>query len=281
MSQFKAFAKLNLFLNVTGRRNDGYHLIESLVAFADIYDVIEICPAESFSLEVTGEFAPYTGSIESNLITMAVDLFCKKAGLKPDFRIRLFKNIPVGAGLGGGSSDAAVILKYLQNISDNPPEHDCLSELSLTLGADLPACLYGKPAFISGIGEKIFPITIPKLFLVLVNPGILIPTAEIYQAGFKSYSEKTSLSASNNIADFVAELSGTRNDLYNNALKFAPELEEVIAEIDKTRNVLLSRMSGSGATCFGIYADEVSAQAACNKIKKSYPLWWVKSGSTL
>jgi 4-diphosphocytidyl-2-C-methyl-D-erythritol kinase len=259
-------AKLNLYLHVIGRRADGYHLLDSLVAFADIGDVVEACPAERVSLEVTGPFAEGLGG-DDNLVLRAA----RALGPRRGAALRLEKNLPVASGIGGGSSDAAAALLALSRLWNVPIPPD----LPIALGADVPVCLLGRPAWLGGIGEDVVPAPpLPGLGLVLVNPRIALSTPAVFKARQGPFSQAARFEPTRNESAFVAELAGRRNDLAAAAASLVPEIDAVLASLGGAR---LARMSGSGATCFGLYEDVAAARAAAARITR--PGWWVAAGS--
>jgi len=266
MQQLKARAKINLFFHITGKRDDGYHLVESLVVFADdIYDCIAITTAEANSTKIVGgEFA---GLIEGgNLIDKAVATFSD--GQK--YNCDLIKNIPVGAGLGGGSSDAAVVAKFLSN---NASTADLMK-----IGVDLPVCYYDKPAFCQGIGEKITGLTdFPLLHMVLVNPRKTLLTADVFKIN-KVINTAAVIKPSgfDNCAGLIDFLSEQRNDLTEASVALMPQIETIITLMAQQANCQIARMSGSGPTCFGVFPDEDAAILAVQNISNLHPEFWVK-----
>src|SRR3990167_5426233 len=228
-------AKLNLFLHITGRRNDGYHLLESLFVFTAFGDVISITPAATLSLTIDGPFQSQlkNESIENNVAYRAALLLKNKYAVAQGAKIILTKNIPVGAGLGGGSSDAAAILKGLNQLWELKLSVDTLCEIGLSLGADIPACIVEKPAMVSGIGEIIKPIAIPSaLSILLVNPIISLSTQTVFQTYKNSHVPFSSLMNFN--SDYSQQssllyfLSHCRNDLEPAAIQLQPEIQSIL-----------------------------------------------------
>jgi 4-diphosphocytidyl-2-C-methyl-D-erythritol kinase len=297
----QAPAKVNLYLHVTGRRSDGYHLLDSLFAFVGIYDDIEISKSddETLSLDIDGEFAfaleskaPPPIPQEDNIILKAVKLLAKEIGEKPYVHIKLSKNLPVAAGIGGGSADAAATLKGLLKLwnREDSVSLQKLEEIALKLGADVPPCLYSYPIHVSGVGEIIEKSPpIPPMWFVLVNPRILLPTPKVFKALRRiNTAAKPNLSSSypmenpaSDVFEFVEKMKKRDNDLFVPAAKEVPEIRDVVDAISNTEGCLLSRMSGSGATCFGLYQSEVTAFKAVKDIATKYPKWWVKSAPLL
>lgn len=273
----KAFAKINFYLHVTGKRPDGYHLLDSLMAPVDLHDVIEISSSSEISLNVEGEFASLSGNIEDNIILKAARLLSEKANVKHGVAIKLQKNIPAGAGLGGGSADAATILKMLNKFWQINYDDDILAQIGLQLGADVPFCLFGKAAFMSGIGEIIKDApALPSMNILLVNPRIILNTANVFR--YKPFSFKDMAIAPdkfNNLDDFIKFLETTRNCLQANAIEMVPQIADILAEINRQDGVLLARMSGSGATCFGIFVTQEQKVHAMINIRQNHPEWYL------
>ncbi len=277
-------AKINLYLHITGRRDDGYHLLDSLVVFADIGDEIEIEESDRLKLSVTGEFAAGLAD-DDNLVLKAARILAEKAATQPDIHIKLKKNIPVGAGLGGGSADAAAVIKLLNNFWQLNLSDAEMNSIGLELGADIPVCLYGRSAYMSGIGEIIEPAQITPLYLVLVNPDIHISTKEIFEMGFdftkspNNFSSHSAVSKASeqNPEQFIENLSATRNDLTRNALKQAPQIGDILEELQGYEGCRLARMSGSGSTCFGLFTSRKSAESTAYQLQTHHPDWWIKA----
>ena len=270
MAESFAPAKINLTLHVTGQRQDGYHLLDSLVVFANVGDSIVVRDAARLSLSVTGPCAAGVPSDETNLVMKSARLL-GAAGAD----IALEKRLPVASGIGGGSADAAAALRALAELwgRDLPKASELLS-----LGADVPVCLTRQPARMSGIGEVLVegPM-MPDFWLVLVNPGVAVSTPEIFRAlASKNNAPMPDiLPEFGTAADFASWLATQRNDLQPPAETLQPAISTVLAALTETSECLISRMSGSGATCFGIFANEASARAAAAHIQAGHPNWWV------
>ncbi len=267
-----ARAKINLYLHVTGKREDGYHLLDSLVAFADTGDEISIEPAEKFSFSMTGPFAS-TLSVQDNLVVRAAHLVCERLGKAPDIHITLTKNLPVSAGIGGGSADAAATVRGLMDYFE--AEED-ISDILLRLGADVPACHHSKPLRFSGIGETIEPVTLlTETDILLINPLTSCATPDVFRA-LKGVSKQadTSIPPLENKDALFRFLNSTRNDLTDAAQTVVPAIGDVLNVLRET-DARIVRMSGSGATCFGLFDDAASCAAAAQKIKAARPGWWV------
>ncbi len=269
--QIKARAKINLFFQITGKRSDGYHLMESLVVFADdVYDLIEISESEENSTSIVGgEFASLLIDEKNNLIDKALEAFT--ADIK--YHCALTKNIPIGAGLGGGSSDAAMAAKFLS------PNGDIIEEL-LKIGADLPICYHAEPAFCGGIGEIIDPVqNFPKIYMVLVNPKKTLLTKDVFKNNLRintaSIGNKP-MDFSNNVENIIDFLMPLTNDLTEAAIHLMPEIKDILRLLESQDGCYFSRMSGSGPTCFALFKDKTSAILAMKAISIKNPNYWVK-----
>ena len=269
--QIRAPGKINLYLQVCGRRGDGYHLIDSLMAPLAVHDVVEVAPAEKLTLEIIGGDTLAQEPAERNLVYRAALLLQGMLPTKPGARMVLHKHLPVAAGLGGGSSDAAAVLKGLLPLWHKELSRKKWLKLTEELGADVPFFIDAVPQYVGGIGEALSPVQLPEVPVLLVNPRIAVPTAEVFRRGIKNCSGPASkrerFSDVWELADYLAPLS---NDLTENAVDMAPVIAEIIAAIGETEGCLLSRMSGSGATCFGLYETMEAAQKAVNR----FPDYW-------
>jgi len=271
-----AWAKINLTLQVTGRRADGYHELESLVVFADVGDVLTIGPAETISLTLDGPFAGPLLNEHDNLVLRAAEALGKRAGVKSGAAITLTKNLPVASGIGGGSADAAAALRGLSRLWQLDLAATELTEIALSLGADVPVCLRGEPVIMSGIGEELQPLPAsPPLWLLLVNPGVAVATSAVFGSLAGNFSEvKEPRLPPIGLAAFVDWVAARGNDLQAPACRLAPAVTEVLTALDETQDCLLARMSGSGATCFGLFAERETAQMAAARIGAAHPAWW-------
>ncbi|MDD9876981.1 MAG: 4-(cytidine 5'-diphospho)-2-C-methyl-D-erythritol kinase [Magnetovibrio sp.] len=270
-------AKLNLYLHVIGRRDDGYHLLDSLVAFATIGDRVTVRPAAELSLQIDGPFAAALTGETDNLVLAAARALMQAADIADGAAITLTKNLPVASGIGGGSADAAAAIKALVRLwGVHPATHD-LSGLALSLGADVPACLFGRPVFMGGIGDVLEPApALPDAPMVLVNPGIGVATPAVFGARQGAFGAAAPFD--DDVADVPAlatMLTDRRNDLTAAAVALTPEISEVLKALDSATGCLLARMSGSGATCFGLFAGRADAEAAAIAIGAANPGWWV------
>lgn len=252
-------AKLNLALHVTGRRADGYHLLDSLVVFARYGDVLRVTPGAG-ALSVDGPFAGDVPLDESNLCLRAARLMGAEA------QIHLTKNLPVASGIGGGSADAAAVMRALADQGHALPADPSV------LGADIPVCLAGQPARMRGAGERLDPVPpIPALPIVLVNPGIPLSTPAVFKALQNRDNPAMPDPDWQDAASLIDWLGRTRNDLQPAAISLAPAIADVLAGLDQ-QGARLARMSGSGATCFGIFDDPEAATRAARALQK--PGWW-------
>lgn len=276
-------AKLNLSLHVVGKRPDGYHLLDSLVVFAGVGDTLDITEADDLRLEVTGPTAGLIPAEGENIVLKAARLLAEAAGLARGAAIRLTKRLPVAAGIGGGSADAAAALKGLMRLWDVTLPDERLRALALAIGADVPVCLAGIPTRMSGIGEVLEPApALPPAWLVLVNPMVPLHTPAVFKARTGPFSAADPLTRSP--ADAVAlaaELAARRNDLTPAAVSIEPVVGEMLAELAAGPDCLLSRMSGSGATCFGLYAGQAEAESAAVRLQAARPGWWIAPAALL
>lgn len=279
-------AKINLFLHVGDRRADGYHALLSLIVFAAVGDTLSLKPAGAFSLSLEGPFAKTLQSESDNLVLKAagaLEIWAKAHGHKTEpVAFSLEKNLPIASGIGGGSSDAAAALHLLKQHWSLPIAAGELASLGLTLGADIPVCLHAKSALVSGIGEIVEPVeTLPPCWLVLVNPGVAVPTAEVFRRLTARSFAVAPPFASATARELAMRLDQTTNDLAPPAKTIAPVIMQAENALVATDGCLIARMSGSGATCFGLYATKESAEAAARAISGKHPGWWVKAASAL
>jgi len=271
-------AKINLFLHVTAKRQDGYHELESLVVFARdaaAADQLRVSAAENLSLEIDGPFATALAADDNNLVLRAARLLRGEAKLGA--KLSLTKTLPVASGIGGGSADAAAAMRLLNQHWQLGHDAAALATLGLKLGADLPVCLGSQPAMMRGIGEQLEPLHgLPPAWLVLANPGVALPTAEVFRAlngatGPAQAWPRMPASA----ADLAILLRQRRNDLEAPARFLAPAIDPVLAALKAQTGCLLARLSGSGATCFGLFAESRLAEHAARLMARAYPSWWV------
>jgi 4-diphosphocytidyl-2-C-methyl-D-erythritol kinase len=269
-------AKINLHLHVVGQREDGYHLLDSLVVFGGAGDWLSVSPADDLSLTVAGPFAAGLASEPDNLVLRAARGLADAAGIRPTGALVLEKNLPVASGIGGGSADAAATLRLLCRYWGVAPDLDGLAR---ALGADVPVCLAGRPSVMSGIGEVLAPAPpLPMAGLVLVNPGVAVSTPAVFRARSDGFSEPARLPGDGweGIEELVVSLSKARNDLEAPARSLAPAIGDALGVLAAVPGCLLARMSGSGATCFGLFASARAAREAADGIRRDG--WWVWGG---
>lgn len=276
-------AKVNLALHVTGRAADGYHALDSLVAFAGIGDQLSATPARDLSLTVSGPFAAGVPLGEDNLVLKAARALRAARGTERGAALRLVKNLPHAAGLGGGSSDAAATIRLLSHLWGVEPFAPASPE-ALALGSDVPVCLHAPlPARMRGRGEAVEPLTLPPLGLVLVHPGAALPTRDVFdKLESRENPPLPPLPAAATRPEVLAGwLALCRNDLEAPAKALAPPVAEALAQIARAPGVLLARMSGSGATCFGLTRDLGAARTAARIVQIAHPRWWVVPATLL
>lgn len=257
-------AKINLTLHVTGQREDGYHLLDSLVMFADVGDWVTCRPADVSSLVVTGPMAEGVPTDKSNLVLRAVEV------MGTSTKITLEKHLPAAAGIGGGSSDAAATLRAIAEMTGaQVPENKGIS-----LGADVPVCTLSRAATMRGIGEDVTAIRgLPALPAALVNPRVAVPTPAVFRAlKTKDNPPMSAIPTGSSVTDLCDWLGEQRNDLEPPARQEQPVIDDVLTALD---GALLARMSGSGATCFGLYPSVANAKDAAQRIQAAHPNWWV------
>ncbi|CAN5695987.1 4-(cytidine 5'-diphospho)-2-C-methyl-D-erythritol kinase [soil metagenome] len=273
-----ARAKVNLWLNVVGRRADGYHRLDSLIAFTDLADEIEAAPSDRLVLSVDGPFAPALAGEADNLVLKAARLLAGRAGVAPKVTLRLTKQIPVAAGLGGGSADAAAALRTLVDLWRVAMPVEDLFDLAARLGADVPMCLAGRAALASGIGEQLAPApALPPCAILLVNPGTPLPTAEVFARRRGAFSQpRPPGRAWTDTRSFAAMLAERGNDLTDAAVALRPVIADVLAVLRTTDDVLHVAMSGSGATCFALYETPELAARAAGRVPAA---WWRHAGA--
>jgi 4-diphosphocytidyl-2-C-methyl-D-erythritol kinase len=264
---------------VTGRRTDGYHLLDTVVAFADIGDTVTVSAADDLSLQVCGPLAHHAPADGRNLAMRAAVLLREKLGLSLGAAIRLDKVLPAGAGLGGGSSDAGATLLALNELWGLGMTSIQLAELGRPLGADVPMCVHGRMLRALGIGELVEPLPgWPDLPVVLVWPGVPVSTAAVYaHLEDRRNPRLPDPPARATAEDAAAWLSGQRNDLEVPAIAAEPAIRRVLDGLAETPGCLLARMSGSGSGCFGIYGSREQAEAAAADLRHQEPRWWVEA----
>jgi len=279
-------AKVNLALHVTGRRADGYHELESLIVFAGLADAVDASEADADSLVITGPFAAGLGAGPGNLVLRAVAGFRERwpGAVRTGLALCLTKNLPVAAGIGGGSADAAAALRLMARLSTQPVALDDLASLAAGLGADVPACLLSAPLLAKGIGERLTPLPMfPAAHIVLINPMVPLATADV----FRRLAQRDNpalpplpepLARPVQLGLWLAE---TRNDLQPPAVDMVPVIGDIIAALGEAPGCILARMSGSGATVFGLFGAEGQAHQAARTMREKYPGHWVAAAPLL
>lgn len=263
-----ARAKVNLCLHVTGRRDNRMHRLDSIVVFPEIGDEVSAEIADNLTLEING---PFGGDISGdNLVLAAARLMGVNAAL------RLTKNLPIASGIGGGSADAAACIRALSKLTGTA--RPSIADVAI-LGADIPVCLSQTSMRMRGIGEILSSVPpLPRFWILLVNAGQGVDTGQVFSK--MENCENPPLNIPSEFSDFggfVQFLASQRNDMQSAALKICPVIKEVLSAISATQDCALSRMSGSGGTCFGLYASESAAKAAVAQIQSTYPDWWIKA----
>jgi 4-diphosphocytidyl-2-C-methyl-D-erythritol kinase len=275
-------AKVNLTLRILGKRTDGYHDLESLVVFARLADRVTLTLDAALGLDVDGPTAAAAGDVADNLVLRAArELAARTGGLRLG-RFALTKQIPVAAGLGGGSADAAAALRLIMRVNGIARDNARLVAAARATGADVPVCLDPRPRVMRGIGELLSaPLDLPELPAVLVNPGVPVPTRDVFGklglAPGERRGEASEIDAGRleDRTALIAYLESQPNDLEAPAIAIRPVIADAIAAIDRQNGCLLARMSGSGATCFGLFDTEATAAAAAQALASSHPAWWV------
>ena len=267
----KAYAKINLFLNVFNKTKDNLHNLKSLVCFIDLYDEIIISENNKFLIKIKGPFKNFVKKRE-NIIEKTFIIFSKFSGLKTNYKILLNKKIPVAAGLGGGSADAAAILQGLNFLNKKKIKKKDLFKLGMEIGSDVPACLYNKNVFFSGYGQILSKAPkIPPVSVLLINPCKELSTKKV----FNIYKKKKLMKKSNFIyKNFFLWILEQNNDLQKYAEKFVPEIKEMMKFLSSSKNCFFSKMTGSGPTVFGLFRKKIDAGKVNLLLKKKHPKWW-------
>jgi 4-diphosphocytidyl-2-C-methyl-D-erythritol kinase len=273
-----ANAKINLYLHINGKTEHNYHLLDSMVVFADIYDVISVKKSDKLSLNIKNNLQELPIN-EENIIIKTAKLLQNHFNIKNQAEITLLKNLPVSAGIGGGSADAASTMCLLSKLWNL--ENRDLSKIALQIGADVPVCFQNKACFVSGIGDEIKIIQqMPLLYVVLVNNNKELITKDVF-ANYQPKFTPALLNKPNiftNVNELISFLKQNKNDLQDVAIKLMPEISVMLNILSADNNCLFAQMSGSGATCFGLFENQNDAIIASEKIKNNYPDWWVASG---
>jgi|GEM_PF-265354 4-diphosphocytidyl-2-C-methyl-D-erythritol kinase len=301
----KSFAKINLFLEIIGKNNQNYHLLDSLMTFIDIYDVIEVeriaqpksgkkdqhllkqklTPAGEVILEVAGSLdLKLLGNKEDNILIKTINLLAKKYDFTPNIKIKLEKNIPISAGLGGGSTNAATLIEILIKLYDLKISKEDLQEIALEIGSDVPFCLHKKMALISGIGEKVEDIFLDHhdLYLLIINPNKPLNTGKIFQNyQITKQKLKNNGAMQNQNHDLISLIRNKKNHLEVVAIKFCPEIKKILENLRLQRNIISAKLSGSGATCFGVFDKKSDLDLAFNNLKTIFPTFYIKKTKLL
>jgi 4-diphosphocytidyl-2-C-methyl-D-erythritol kinase len=276
-----ARAKLNLTLRIVGKRADGYHLLDSLVAFAEYGDHVTARRAANANFTLDGPFSAALASESDNLVLRAKHALAEAAEMPPSLveqtSLALDKHLPVASGIGGGSADAAATIEALTALWHVSLPLETLRSLALKLGADVPVCLAGEPCHMTGIGEHLAPVTsLPPAALVLVNPLMPCPTGPVFKARQGAFSAPLDdVPAPRNVTELAALIARGGNDLENPATSLCPPIALILASLRGSTDCLAAAMSGSGATCFGLFPDDHAAQTAASRIAAAEPGWWV------
>ena len=286
----EARAKVNLTLRVNGRRGDGYHDLESVVAFCDCADRLMLTPGLELSLTMTGPLASACGETSDNLVLKAAQLLGRSVtGLKVG-SFALEKILPVAAGIGGGSADAAAALRLLARLNDLALDDERLRDVALATGADVPVCLASRACDMTGVGETLMWLSPPKMPCVLVNPCVPVATKDVFKALGLRHGEllvgatdvvmqgSSWPEEGGSLEEWVEALASGSNDLEAPATKIQPVIGVVISALNATNGAWLARMSGSGATCFALYENTADAKRAADNILREHPEWWVHAG---
>ena len=283
-------AKVNLTLRVIGRRTDGYHDIESVVAFADYADRLTLTPGPELTLQMSGPLAQACGATSDNLVLKAARLLAERVPNMKAGSFTLDKVLPVAAGIGGGSADAAAALRLLAQLNGLSLDDERLLEVALETGADVPVCLASRACDMTGVGETLLPLSLPIIPCVMVNPCVPVATPDVFDAlGLRNGELLVGATdvfrgtdwpeAGASVEDWVEVLAADTNDLEAPAMRIQPVIGAVIAALNATNGAWLARMSGSGATCFAIYENTADAGRAAEKIRRDHPEWWVHAGT--
>jgi 4-diphosphocytidyl-2-C-methyl-D-erythritol kinase len=286
----QARAKVNLTLRVNGRRVDGYHDLESVVAFADCADGLTLAPGPDLDLKMSGPLAQACGDTSDNLVLKAARLLAERV---PDMKAGSFsldKALPVAAGIGGGSADAAAALRLLAQLNGLALDDPRVIEVAKLTGADVPVCVNSLGCIMSGVGETLEPLSLPTMPCVMVNPGVPVATRDVFNAlGLRNGELLVGATdvllqdrwpdAKASLEDWVEALAASSNDLEAPAMRVQPVIGEVISALNATNGAWLARMSGSGATCFAIYENTAEAGRAAEQLRRDHPGWWVHAGT--
>jgi 4-diphosphocytidyl-2-C-methyl-D-erythritol kinase len=280
----RARAKINLSLHVLGRRADGYHALESLVAFAGVGDTLSLAPDQPLSLSISGPMAAGLAVSDDNLVLRAARALAEAAPGVRSGAFHLVKRLPVASGIGGGSADAAAALRLLARLNGLRDDDPRLFSVARQIGADVPVCLLSRPVWMRGVGDELQPACLPRLFALLVNPGVAVSTAEVFGALGLAHGARFPAPAGEaprgafdgDAPALIAGLAHLRNDLEAPALRLAPVIGEVLQAAQALPGCRLARMSGSGATCFALFDDCRASAAAGKRLARAHPDWWIR-----
>jgi len=286
----EARAKVNLTLQVNGRRADGFHDLESVVAFADCADRLTLTPGPDLELKMSGPLAQACGETSDNLVLKAARLLAERVPNMKAGSFSLDKVLPVAAGIGGGSADAAAALRLLAQLNGLAIDDPRVIEVAQLTGADVPVCINSLGCVMSGVGETLEPLSLPTMPCVMVNPGVPVATKDVFKAlGLRNgellvgatdvFLQDRWPDAKSSLEDWVEALAASSNDLEAPAMRVQPVIGQVIAALNATNGAWLARMSGSGATCFAIYENTAEAGRAAEKLRRDHPGWWVHAGT--
>jgi 4-diphosphocytidyl-2-C-methyl-D-erythritol kinase len=282
-------AKVNLTLRVVGRRVDGYHDLESVVAFADCADRLSLLPGSALQLRTTGPLAQACGEMDDNLVLKTARLLSERVPGLTTGTFTLHKVLPVAAGIGGGSADAAAALRLLARANGLAIDDERLTEVARLTGADVPVCVASRACVMTGVGESLSPLALPKLPCVLVNPRVAVATKDVFAAlglrGGELLVGATDILQAivwpedgASAREWIDTFASDTNDLEEPSKRIQPVIGEVLSALGEASGARLARMSGSGATCFAIFDDAAAAQAAAQQIQLAHPQWWVHAG---
>ncbi len=284
-----ARAKVNLTLRVVGRRFDGYHDLESVVAFADCADRLSLRAGPELRLETTGPLAEACGEVADNLVLKAARLLTERVPGLRSGTFTLQKVLPVAAGIGGGSADAAAALRLLARANGLAINDARVVEAARLTGADVPVCVPSDACVMTGVGDSLMPLALPKIPCVLVNPRIAVATKDVFAAlGLRNGQLRVGFAdvlqamvwpeAGASLEEWVEAFAASSNDLEEPAMRIQPVIGDVIEALNRTNGAWLARMSGSGATCFAIYENTAEAGRAAETLRQAHPDWWVHAG---
>lgn len=278
----RARAKINLTLIVRGRREDGYHELDSLVAFADVADHLTLAPGPTLALRATGPMAAALGPSDDNLVVRAAKLLAARVPGLVAGEFTLDKRLPVASGIGGGSADAAAALRLLARANGLKLDDPRLVDAARETGADVPVCLASVSCLMRGLGERLEPVALPRMECVLVNPGVAVATRDVFAALGLTPGETRVEGAERGWPGkdasqeaWLSAIASGRNDLRSAATTLAPIIARVIEALERMPGCKVARMSGSGATCFGIFESTRAARAAARELSRDHSAWWV------